>query len=42
MVEIEFCKQAEAMESFKHCKELGRFIARSQGETVAAGIIEDE
>ncbi|EMR08237.1 hypothetical protein PNEG_03405 [Pneumocystis murina B123] len=42
IVEIEFCKQAEAMESFKHCKELGRFIARSQGETVAAGIIEDE
>ncbi|KTW25735.1 hypothetical protein T552_03347 [Pneumocystis carinii B80] len=42
VVEIEFCKHAEAMESFKHCKELGRFIARSQGETIAAGIIEDE
>ncbi|KAG5519463.1 hypothetical protein PMAC_002090 [Pneumocystis sp. 'macacae'] len=42
IVEIEFCKQPEPMETFKHCKELGRFIMRSQGETIAAGIIEDE
>ncbi|CCJ31116.1 unnamed protein product [Pneumocystis jirovecii] len=41
IVEIEFCKQPEPMETFKNCKELGRFIARSQGETIAAGIIED-
>ncbi|KAG5438500.1 hypothetical protein PCANB_002604 [Pneumocystis canis] len=42
IVEIEFCKQAEPMEAFKHCKELGRFIARFEGKTIAAGIIEDE
>lgn len=41
IVEIEFCHQAEPIELFKHCKELGRFIIRSQGETIAAGIIED-
>ncbi|KAG4305291.1 hypothetical protein PORY_001461 [Pneumocystis oryctolagi] len=42
IVEIEFCKQPEPMETFKQCKKLGRFIIRFQGETIAAGIVEDE
>ncbi|KAG5439636.1 hypothetical protein PCK2_000770 [Pneumocystis canis] len=42
IIEIEFCKQAEPMEAFTRCKELGRFIARFEGKTIAAGIVEDE
>jgi elongation factor 1 alpha-like protein len=34
--------KAICLETFKDCKELGRFLLRRQGKTVAAGIILDQ